>query len=102
MSQSKFTVTWLALVATIILAVPICWGWVARAFQVVQAPEKIQALEHRVDDAEKNAVAQQQSLKDIKSDLIQIKDALGIPHRRTGREYIFNSDGSTNSINNPN
>ena len=81
---------YLALVATVILAIPICLGWVGRAFEIASLPEKQQAHETRLDSDEAKISAQTQNILNIKEnvseirkDLNEIKRALRIPDRPT-------------------
>lgn len=101
MPQKKITATWLALIATIVLAVPVVFGWVSQAVELFKAPDKMNKFEERLDQHDKQLVAYGQSMDDIKSDLKEIKRALGIVPRSTRKTIFDEADPFAVTTNSP-
>lgn len=84
---------WLAtggLVATIVLAVPICLGWVGNAFDISRAPAQIRELQTnqisiQIDQAAFKASVET-SLHDIKESQARIEHALRIQNSPKQKE----------------
>lgn len=84
--MKKSAVITLTTIATIVLAVPVCLGWVGKAFDVSKTPERINAVEARTVDLEKRMAVMEENQKDIKDSLHRIENALRITNWKSPKD----------------